>query len=159
MAATVRPLREDDVPWLKALEDERWGGQIQVVNGVVYRPADQAGFVAVDGDRRVGVVTYEIGGDACMIGLLQSLDEGRGIATELVETVAAFAREHGCSRLWVVTTNDNSRARHFYEGLGFRLAAVRGGAVTESRRLKPTIPLVDQSGVPVTDEIELERSL
>ncbi|HEX7463684.1 MAG TPA: GNAT family N-acetyltransferase, partial [Actinomycetota bacterium] len=76
-----------------------------------------------------------------------------------LETVAAFAREHGCSRLWVVTTNDNTRARLFYERLGFRVSAVREGAVAESRRLKPTIPLVDQSGVPVTDEIELERSL
>jgi O-antigen/teichoic acid export membrane protein/RimJ/RimL family protein N-acetyltransferase len=159
VSATIRPLHEEDVAWLKALEDERWGGQIQVVNGAVHRPAEQAGFVAIEGDRRVGVVTYDIEGGACMIGLLQSLDQERGIATELVETLTAAARERGCSRLWVVTTNDNTRARSFYERLGFRVAAVREGAVTESRKLKPTIPLVDQSGVPVTDEIELERAL
>jgi hypothetical protein len=30
------------------------------------------------------------------------------------------------------------------------------GAVTESRKLKPADSLVDQSGVPVTGEIELD---
>jgi O-antigen/teichoic acid export membrane protein/ribosomal protein S18 acetylase RimI-like enzyme len=156
--ATIRALDEEDGGWLRALQDERWGGQTQVVNGIVYQPADQEGFVAVSGTRRVGVVTYEIEGGACMIGLLQSLDEGHGVATRLVEAVTTVAKERGCSRLWAVTTNDNTRARAFYERLGFRVAAVREGAVTESRRLKPTIPLVDESGVPITDEIELERS-
>jgi len=37
--------------------------------------------------------------------------------------------------------------------------AVRQGAVDEARRMKPSIPLIGRGGVPITDEIELERWL
>jgi hypothetical protein len=37
------------------------------------------------------------------------------------------------------------------------VVAVREGAVDEARQMKPSIPLVGKNGVPITDEIELER--
>jgi hypothetical protein len=36
---------------------------------------------------------------------------------------------------------------------------VREGAVDEARKLKPSIPLIGAGGVPITDELELERRL
>jgi hypothetical protein len=73
--------------------------------------------------------------------------------------VSHVAREAGYSRLWLITTNDNDRAIGFYVAHGFEVVEVREGAVDASRRLKPSIPLVNEHGVPITDEIEMERRL
>jgi hypothetical protein len=39
------------------------------------------------------------------------------------------------------------------------LVAVRERMVEEARKLKPSIPLIGAGGVPITDELELERRL
>jgi hypothetical protein len=44
-----------------------------------------------------------------------------------------------------------------FERRGFRIIAVRPGAVDESRRIKPSIPAIGEYGIPIHDEIELER--
>ncbi len=158
-AFAVRPVGEGDLDWMHALMDEHWGGQTQVENGEVYRPADLPGFVAVQEGERIGYAPYRIDGDACTVALLHSLREGRGVGTALVQAVVAMARERGCSRVRVVTTNDNVRAQRFYERLGFRMVEVRPGAVVEARKVKPTIPLTGEGGVPITDEIGYGLSL
>jgi hypothetical protein len=56
----------------------------------------------------------------------------------------------------LITTNDNLRALRFYQRRDLRLAALHADAVEESRRLKPTISLVGENGIPIRDEIELE---
>jgi hypothetical protein len=44
----------------------------------------------------------------------------------------------------------------FYQRRGFRLRALRPGAVDEARRtLKPAIPPTGDHGIPLRDEIEL----
>ena len=66
----------------------------------------------------------------------------------------------GCTRLWLVTTNDNVDALRFYQRRGFRLARLRAGAVDESRAtLKPEIPTSGSYGIPLRDELELEMDL
>jgi ribosomal protein S18 acetylase RimI-like enzyme len=82
-----------------------------------------------------------------------------GIGTALVEEVAAAAGRSGCRRLWLITTNDNTKALLFYLKAGFTLAAVHAGAVEESRKLKPKIPRIGYEGIPIRDEIELEMEL
>ena len=42
---------------------------------------------------------------------------------------------------------------------GFTLVATRIGAVTESRKIKPRIPLEGADGTPTTDELEFELPL
>ena len=63
--------------------------------------------------------------------------------------------------MWLITTNDNTRALGFYRHRGFRVIRVRERAVDETRlRFKPSIPLVNaRNGLPIQDEIELERVL
>ena len=57
--------------------------------------------------------------------------------------------------IWLVTTNDNVDALRFYQRLGFRLRALRAGAVDDARRdLKPSIP-VEHDGIAIRDELEL----
>ena len=84
---------------------------------------------------------------------------GRGIGSTLLEGVANEARRRGCRRLWLITTNDNLNAIRFYQRRGLRLVAVHAGAVDDARRLKPSIPLVGEDGIPIRDELEFELEL
>jgi hypothetical protein len=61
--------------------------------------------------------------------------------------------------LFLTTTNNNTHALRFYHKHGFVLSAVRINAIAESRKLKPQIPLLDEDGLPIRDEIELEINL
>jgi ribosomal protein S18 acetylase RimI-like enzyme len=155
----VRTLRATDREWLLALMEERWGGPEQVANGERFRPADLPGMVAEIDAARVGVVVLRIVGGRCEIGLIQSLREGVGVGTALMTAAIRQASASGCRAVVAVTTNDNVRARSFYERLGFSVREVRPGAVTESRKLKPTIALLGEDGTAITDEIEYEMSL
>ena len=51
------------------------------------------------------------------------------------------------------------RALRFYQKRGFRLVALYPGALAESRKLKPEIPITGIDGIPLLDEIELELML
>lgn len=59
----------------------------------------------------------------------------------------------------MVTTNDNLRALALYQRRGFRLVALRCGAVDDARRRKTSIPEVGDGGIPLHDELELARLL
>jgi ribosomal protein S18 acetylase RimI-like enzyme len=64
----------------------------------------------------------------------------------------------GAQRLWLVTTNDNLDALRFYQRRGFRISEVRPGASDEARRtLKPSMSEVGNFGIPIRDEIVVER--
>ena len=104
----------------------------------------------------VGLVTYELDGDACEIVTIDALEEGRGVGTALFEAVQEAASAAGCERIRLVTTNNNLRALAFYQKRGFRLVALVPGAVDESRRLKASIPTEDSTGLPIRDELHLE---
>jgi GNAT superfamily N-acetyltransferase len=82
-----------------------------------------------------------------------------GAGTALIEALVSRLRVEGVSVLRVTTTNDNLDALRFYQRRGFRIIAVRPGAVDESRRVKPSIPAIGEYGIPIRDEIELERQV
>ena len=130
-----------------------------VGRGSVWTPAELPGFAAFEGERCVGLVTYEIAGEACEIVTIDALEEGQGIGTALLKAVVAAAREAGCGRVQLLTTNNNLRALAFYQKRGFRLVALVPGAIDEERSVKPSIPLVDSAGLPIRDELHLELSL
>jgi DNA-3-methyladenine glycosylase I len=82
-----------------------------------------------------------------------------GIGTALIEAVADEAGKRGCRRVTLSTTNDNLHSLGFYQRRGFELVSIRRGAVTESRKRKPGIPLLGENEIPLRDEIELELRL
>lgn len=87
------------------------------------------------------------------------MKEGIGIGTALIEAAARAAAIVGCSRPWLITTNDNVEALRFYQRRGFRICAAHVNALEASRRLKPEIPVTGRHGIPLRDEIELEFDL
>ena len=107
-----------------------------------------------------GVATYVLGADACELLTLHATTRLGGVGTALLTAVEQVARDAGCRRLWLVTTNDNVDALRFYQRRGLRLVTVRPGAVDLSREtLKPEIPRHGAYGIPLRDEIELELEL
>jgi len=104
----------------------------------------------------VGLITYRIEGPECEVLSLDSLSEGIGIGTALLESALRAAGAAGCRRFWLITTNDNLRAVRFYQRRGFSLAALHRDALVVSRKLKPCIPPIGLDGIPLRDEIEME---
>ncbi|HSV86090.1 MAG TPA: GNAT family N-acetyltransferase [Levilinea sp.] len=155
----IRQTSIADRIWMRQFIAEHWGDEKMVVHGTVMYPAELSGFVAEHHGAIVGLVTYQILADACEITSLDSTDAGMGIGSALLETVVWAAIEAGCSRMWLITTNDNLEALDFYQKRGFRLAMIYPGAVDVARMVKPSIPLVGESGIPIHDEIELELVL
>jgi len=144
---------------VRAFVRARWGDETVVGHGVVYRPDQLPGLLVTDAGETVGLLTYTIEADACEIVTIDALVEGSGVGTMLLAAVEEVARVAGCTRLWLITTNDNVRAQGFYRANGFDVVAVHEGAVAASREHKPSIPLVNEAGVPIQDEIEMERRL
>jgi ribosomal protein S18 acetylase RimI-like enzyme len=156
----VHPLTAADRPWIVDFLRKEWGGTTQAYAGRLHHVDEHAGFVALQGDRPVGLLTYRIDGDECEISSLKSLVEGVGVGSALVAAVKDAAAAARCRRLSVITTNDNMHALRFYQKRGFVLVAVHRNAVDEARRkLKPEIPLLGLDGIPIRDEIELEMLL
>jgi ribosomal protein S18 acetylase RimI-like enzyme len=159
MTFDVRRLTQSDLPRLRRYWKENWGDEFVVAHGVIYRPDNLDGFVALDGEEWSGEITYHVSGNDCEIVSLDSLREGQGVGTMLINKVLEQARAKGCQRIFLITTNDNLHALGFYQKRGFELVAVHRGAVNESRKIKPSIPLVGNDGIPLRDEIELEMIL
>ena len=136
-------------------------GSLRVARrGELLDSSDHPALLARVGDELVGVATYVVDGDACELLTLHAQHRYAGVGTALVEAVVDVARQAGCRRVWVVTTNDNVDAVRFYQRRGFRLTELRPGAVDRSREsLKPEIPPVGEHGIPLRDELELELEL
>ena len=159
MSVAVRLVAEHDEAWVRETLESRWGDARVVSRGAVWDPGALPGLVAEADGRRVGLLTYRPGDGECEIVTLDALEQRRGIGTALVASVVDAARGSGLTRLWLITTNDNLDALRFYQRRGFTLAALHRGALEESRRLKPSIPEVGAFGIPIRDELELERWL
>jgi ribosomal protein S18 acetylase RimI-like enzyme len=156
---SIRRLTRDDLPRLRQFWIEHWAGEIIVSRGAVHRPEDVEGFVLDDQGEWNGLVTYRITDNECEVVSLDGLREGQGIGTMLLRNVIAEARSRNCRRVFLVTTNDNLYALGFYQRRDFELVAVHRGAVNESRKVKPSIPVIGQNHIPLRDEIELEMIL
>ena len=113
-------------------------------------------LVATRDGQQVGLLCYRDDGDGWWeLALIGAVTGQEGVGSALV--AALVARVGPGSRIWVVTTNDNVDALRFYQRRGFRIRAVRPGAVDEARRMsKPEIPVVGRYGIPLRDEVELE---
>jgi ribosomal protein S18 acetylase RimI-like enzyme len=156
---TLRPLNISDRYWVAQRIVESWGAEIIVDHETIYHPAELPGFVALAGKKIVGLLTYHLEGSACEIVTLDSWDQGQGIGIELIEAVKQTARQEGSQRLWLITTNDNTNALHFYQKRGFVIVRIRINAMEKARLIKPEIPLTGKEGIPLRDEIELEMLL
>lgn len=156
---TLHRLTQADLPRLRQFWKDNWGSEFVVAHGVVYYPDTLDGFVAVDHDEWVGEITYSVSDSECEIVSLDSVRERQGLGTKLINAVVEQARKQKCKRVFLITTNDNLNALGFYQKRNFQFVKINRGAVNESRKLKPSIPLLGMNNIPLRDEIELEINL
>ena len=154
----VRRLTVDDLPRLRQFGGEHWG-EVVVSRGRIYRPEQLEGFVIEEDHEWIGLITFFIEDPDCEVTSFNSLREGQGIGTILIHKAIAEAREGNCRRIFLITTNDNLKALGFYQKRGFELVRIYRGAMHQSRKIKPSIPMVGRNSIPLRDEIELERIL
>ena len=152
----VRGKAPADQAWVEEVLRTVWGGLSVVVHGRRFDPAELPALIAGE---REGLLTYEATAPAAEIVTLNALVPLRGVGTALVEALAGELAGQAAAEIRVTMTNDNLDALRFYQRRGFRLAAVRSGAVVEARRLKPSIPAIGNYGIPRHDELELVRRL
>jgi len=159
MGITINPVAESDRAWVEEVF-RSWGADFVVTCGRKVYPEETEGLYAADErGRRIGLLTFQIAGTQCEVVTLDAFEKFRGIGTALMDRAVALARARGCTRVWLITTNDNLDAIRFYHRRGLVIAHVHVGAITESRRLKPSIPLLGAYGIPIRDEIEFELVL
>jgi ribosomal protein S18 acetylase RimI-like enzyme len=155
----LRRLTAADLPRLRRFWVDHWGGEEMIVHGRVYRPEQLDGFVVEDEEAWAGVLTFSVEAGECEITSLNSLLEGQGLGSMLIDKAVEEARSRECKRVFLITTNDNLHALGFYQKRGFEIVTVYRGAVNESRKRKPGIPRIGMNGIPLRDEIELEMRL
>ena len=159
MSLAIREPRPEERAEIVRLLTDAWGSTTVVSHGEGHDASQLPALVAVDGDEIVGLATFRVADGGCELISLNSRREGQGIGSALVTAVSEEAGRRGCGRLWLITSNDNVDAIRFYQRRGMRLVAVHRGAVDEARRIKPSIPLIGEHGIPIHDELEFELAL
>ena len=154
----IREKEPADEAWISSALDENWGANgtgIIIVHGESF---DARTLPALIAGEKEGLATYKIAPDRLSAELitLDAFKPHQGIGGALIDALVAKIRQEGVGLLRVTTTNDNLDALRFYQRRGFRIVAVRSGAVDEARKIKPTIPAVGEYGIPLRDEIELQ---
>ncbi|WDF02246.1 GNAT family N-acetyltransferase [Shouchella hunanensis] len=156
----IREIKEDNRTDVEAFFSQQWGSPLMVVASGVYDCSELDGYVALNeaGDI-IGLLTFAYRNGQMEVMSLDSVKEGVGVGTALLETVENGAREKGKKAIHLVTTNDNVHALAFYQRRGYVLHKLYKEAVKKARLLKPEIPHVAENGIPIRDEIELIKSL
>lgn len=156
---SVRPVEDSDREWLR--ETLTQFGHVRILSRgrLTEDAAKLPGFLAERGGSRVGYALVRIERQELEVVALQALSRREGIGTALLAAVADEARQAGCRRAWLITTNDNLDAVRFYQRRGWDLTALHRDAITAGRHLKPELPEVGDYGLPIRHELEFELLL
>jgi ribosomal protein S18 acetylase RimI-like enzyme len=135
----------------------KWGSMIVVSKGKAHNLEELPGFVVIENERITGVVTYDVVDKDCEIISLDSVIENRGLGSKLLDKVIEIAKIVGCERVWLMTTNDNTKAMRFYQKRGFDLVGFYKEAMMKAREIKPEIPKIGYDDIPIKHELEFEK--
>jgi N-acetylglutamate synthase-like GNAT family acetyltransferase len=128
--------------------------------GELVHALDHPALVAEESGKLAGVLTYTLTGTSCEVLTLHVVESWKGVGSALLAELEDVLRKAGCTRVWLITTNDNVDALRFYQRRGFHLVEIHPGAVDASRQnLKSSIPRRGNYGIPLRDELVLERTL
>ena len=117
------------------------------------------GFLVQENNTIIGLITYTFFGDICEIVSIDSKRENLGLGSVLLKEVEHVAIENNCKKMRLVTTNDNLRALQFYQKRGYCITKIYPNAMDEVRKQKPDVPLIGENGIPLRDELELEKEI
>lgn len=138
---------------------KQWYSSNMVVKNKVIDMRKLDGFIVLDEDKIIGLITYSIEDRTCEIISLDSLRENRGIGTKLLNRVIEEAKVQNCMKVKLITTNDNIKALKFYQRRDFDMVGFYYNALEKARVLKPSIPLIGENDIPLRHEIEFELKI
>lgn len=149
---------ETDEKWITGVASKLWGSTEIISKEHTYDILTLPNIIAERDGKPVGFVMYAIEGKACEIVALYTALKNQGIGTNLIDQVKNVVKRDGCTKVWLMTTNDNTNALRFYQKRGFVITTIRTNVMEEQRKLKP-IPFLGNDGIEIRDEIELEISV
>lgn len=156
---SVRPVAEGDTQWIVRELNRYWASPKIYARDRVIDASGLPGFAAFRDEEPIGLITYLIEGEECEIVTHNSMAGSGGIGSCLLAEVRRVAREHGCKRLWLVATNDNTAALKFYQRRDFDVAAFHRDSMRDARALKNDIPDRGHGDIPIRHQFELEFKL
>jgi ribosomal protein S18 acetylase RimI-like enzyme len=156
----IRPINPKDRAWLVDTIAGAFGSVRLVSNDHVIDDASTLdGFAAEVDGRPVGcALLNDIGGDVELVALVSTY-RGAGVGSAMLEAVVERGRRDGWTRLWLVTSNDNTEAIRMYQRAGWDWVDFRRDAITRARSVKPEIPDTGNHGIPIRHELEFEAPL
>jgi ribosomal protein S18 acetylase RimI-like enzyme len=156
----VRPVTPADREWIAELVTGAFGSVRVVSHGELIEDASLLDGFAVEHDgRAVGCALLNVAGTEAELVVLATTYRGAGAGTSLLEAVVERAKASGWTRLWLITSNDNTDAIRLYQRSGWDWVGFRRDGITKARALKPEIPETGNHGIPVRHEIEFEYPL
>ena len=138
---------------------DNWFSTDMSVRGEIIDATKLDGFLLQEDSKIIGLATYTFFNDICEIVSLDSKRENIGIGSALLKEVEKAAVDNDCKKMRLITTNDNMRALQFYQKRGYCLSKIYPNAMDEVRKVKPNVPVIGDNGIPLRDEIELEKNI
>ena len=138
---------------------DNWYSTDMSLRGKIIDGTKLDGFLLQEDNTIIGLVTYTFFDDICEIVSLDSKIENIGIGSALLKQIEKVALDNNCKKMRLITTNDNMRALQFYQKRGYCLTKLYPNAMDEVRKIKPNVPELGDNGIPLRDEIELEKKL
>ncbi len=161
MTLVIRPIEPHDLAEVRVELETHWNSHRIWSLGRCYHADALPGLVAEADGSFAGLVTLNIdpGAWQCEVITLSSRRKAPGTGAALLAAAERYAHAQGCRRIFLTTTNDNTIALRFYQRHGWRLAMLHAGIVDRLRTRLPELPLTGFDGIPIRDELELERWL
>lgn len=156
---SIKEITKDNREKIVSFFKVHWGSPEMVISTGIYQCDQLDGFIFEEDNEIIGLVTYVIKDHELEVISLDSIQEGKGIGTSLMEKVENVAKQKGIQVVSLVTTNDNLHALKFYQKRGYRITNVIPDAVNRARKIKPSIPLIGNEGIPLNDELILKKIL
>jgi len=153
----IRKSTPEDRDWITEVLLDNWTSNIIVTRGISYEADLLPGLIAEVNGKPLGLLTYAIKENELEIVTMNAIEKGKGIGSALLDEIERIAKSKNYDRIWLITTNDNIDAIRFYQKRGFEIAFVHRYAIDESRKIKPQLPFVGKYGIPIRDEIEMEK--
>lgn len=151
----VRSIEKTDKNWIRKVMVDSWKSEM-IVASRLFNALTLPGFIAEIDNKPTGIVTFDISDKRLEIVSLNSISEGQGVGSTLIEKVKKLAKEKNLKSVWLVTSNDNIDSLKFYQKRGFRITKVYPDAIDKARKIKPQIPKIGNYGIPLKDTVELE---
>lgn len=155
----ISEISSEDSSLIASFISDSWGSPMTVSRGRIFNTADLPGYICKKENKIIGLLTYNIDKGDCEIVTLNSQISNHGLASQLINKVIEKAKNCGCKRVWLTTTNDNTNALRFYQKRGFEWIGFYKNSMDGSRQLKPEIPELGDDNIPIKHEIEFEFKL